>query len=718
LKYLCLDVETKVTDIVTVDPDSGKEKLVKDNSPFNPENYLVSCNWRKIEDGVIGSNNYTVFRHNEQQGKGDPTALQEALDWADCVVAHNAKYDVMWLKEAGFRLPDTIRCTMILEYILYRGVKKPLSLEEIAKRRQVTHKKSELTDSYWKQGIGFEAMPLAIVLEYADADVLSCAEVFIQQLEDYQKPENKSLNNVLTLMNEMLLFIVEIERNGIQIDTVALDKVEEDYRTELAALEKRMNEIAVEVMGDTPINLSSGEDISKLVYSREFTDKKNHKIIFNLGTDELGNPMWPPRMSPAKFAEAVRRTTKKVQRTEAQHCTTCAGHGFIRKTKQDGTPYKKTTKCTICEGRGYVLAPTGVLGGLKLVPSGPEDASVNGFKTDKETIELLIDQAKRKGNLLAVEFLVKKQRLNAINTYLNSFVMGIKRWTRSDNIIHPKYNQCSTSTARLSSNDPNYQNQPRDASFPIRKVVVSRFDNGRIIETDFSGLEFVTAGELSRDPQIIEDVLTGKDIHSQTAVIVHQITNPEDYDFKGKHKWMRSEVKPDTFAPLYGAQGKNKPEHIRRYYEQFFNIYKRHGEWQIEQMDEVMHHGFIQTPSGRQYAFPGTRRIRGKRTTNATKIVNFPIQGYATGDIVPLACVRTLRKFKELKLRSVLILTVHDSIVVDAHPDEIQTVCEVLKWATQEVTTEIKDRWGYEHILPLKSETSVGGNWGSLEAIH
>ena len=87
------------------------------------------------------------------------------------------------------------------------------------------------------------------------------------------------------------------------------------------------------------------------------------------------------------------------------------------------------------------------------------------------------------------------------------------------------------------------------------------------------------------------------------------------------------------------------------------------------------------------------------------------MQSAATADIVPLSCIRAFRKFKEHNLRSKLVLTVHDSIVVDTHPDEEQQVKDVLKWAMEKVTDEAKELWNYEFILPLKIETSRGKNW-------
>ena len=453
MNIIVLDGETTVQWIEEVDED-GKKKTVIDNSPYNPENKLVSVNWRKIENGVIGEDNHSIYFHNEYPQSDPREPLQEALDWADMVVAHNAKYDIIWLNACGFKLPKKFYCTMIGEYVLARGTYQPLSLKETAIRRNVTHKKSDLTEEYWNKGVGFESMPLPVVMEYADADVLSCAEIFIEQQKDWEKPENASLNNIVELMNDMLEFIVEIEHNGIKIDTDRLAEVEAEFRAELVELENDLNEIARSVMGDTPFSLTSGPDISKIVFSREVVHPITHKLQFNLGLDKWGRKQYPPYMTDRQFNDAVRKTTRIIKKTIASSCERCQGTGKIRHFKKNGEPYKNMNACKTCEGNGYILTDTNQVAGLKLVPEVPADASVHGFSVSKENLDRLIDQAERRGKLNAVEFLKKKKRLNAVNVYLNSFVEGMKRWTRKNNLLHAGFNQTTTKTGRLSSSSP------------------------------------------------------------------------------------------------------------------------------------------------------------------------------------------------------------------------------------------------------------------------
>jgi DNA polymerase-1 len=89
------------------------------------------------------------------------------------------------------------------------------------------------------------------------------------------------------------------------------------------------------------------------------------------------------------------------------------------------------------------------------------------------------------------------------------------------------------------------QNMPRGGTFPVKKVFVSRFENGQILEADFAQLEFRVAAYLSQDKVAMEEVRTGFDVHSYTAKIISDAGQPTS----------RQVAKMHTFAPLYGASG-------------------------------------------------------------------------------------------------------------------------------------------------------------------
>ena len=689
-----------------------------DNSPFNPLNRCVSAHWGWIGWDTVEDYQHSIYYHNEYPTPDKPDAFQAALYKAEIVVFHNAKFDVQWLLEMGFVIPDTLKiyCSMVAEFILQKSRRNPVSLKMSAERRKLkSQKKSDLIDALFKDRIGFEAMPLDTMLEYAEADIHTTGELYLQQQSDFYTDDNKSLVPVCDHMNDMLLFLVEIERNGAYIDLDVLKKVETDFLNEKNELTTRLNQIVEYVMGDTPINLNSQDDMTKVVYSRRVINKHDHKLTFNIGTNEAGKALRPPHMTPKQFNTAVRATTTIVYKTDAVSCCDCEGVGTIQKFKTvtkiklgkkykvSGDPYKNRTRCKTCSGLGAIYQPNGRVAGLKMVPESAFDAAMGGFKTDKETIKRLIAKAEAKDNDYAVEFLTKISRLNAITTYLDSFVAGIEKGTRSDGLLHANFNQCVAATGRLSSSGPNLQNQPK-RGFPVRSAIVSRFKNGKIIEGDYSGLEFRTACELSRDAQGIADIIEGKDIHRQTASIINQCA-PDAVS-----KEMRQSAKAWSFLPLFGGSSYGHPPHIAAYLDGFYEIYEGIHAWHDQLMTGTLKNGIVQTPSGRQYFWPNVVRTRGGRVSNATQILNYPVQGFAA-DTVQLACIRAHRLFKKNKLESKLILTVHDSIVVDATEDEYDQVISILQEAMVGVPKEIEQRYNYKCVVPLDIEISVGDNW-------
>ena len=710
MKILVLDLET------TVERIEGRI----DNSPKNPRNKCVSGYWGWLGEDTVDHVKKAVWYHKDYEGCDPTDELRADLLSADMMVCHNTKFDAEWLQEMGFTLPPIVYDTMIVEYLLAKGQRRPLSLKESAIRRKVKSlKKSELIDEMFRDGVDFSEMPLDVVNEYAEADVKACGELYLAQLPILEREHNQSLKKVIPFMHEMLLFLCEIEMNGVKVDLDALEEVEREFESEKEILEKRLNEIVEMVMGDTPINLNSGADMTKVVYSREVISREAHQQTFNIGTNEAGKSLRPPFMTQSQFVDAVRATTKIVHKTRAIKCHDCNGMGSIQKYKvktkiklgkkyrvQTDEPYKNRTKCKTCTGAGAIYQSTGIAAGLKMSPSSAFDASINGFKTDKETIKGLILQAERKKNDIAVEFLTKISRLSALSVYLDSFVAGIQRGTRNTGFLHANFNQCVAATGRLSSGGGmsiNLQNQPK-RGFPVRKCFISRFENGIWIESDYSGLEFRTACELSRDSQGLSDILEGKDIHRQTASIC--LKKPASHvtkDERQGHKWA-------SFQPLFGGTGFGMPDHIKAYFDRFYGIYEGIYGWHQSLMTGTLKNGTVETPSGRQYFWPNVERTKNGRVTSATQILNYPVQGFSA-DLVQLACIRAFKLFKQADLRSKLTLTVHDSICVDTHPDEIEQVKSILTEAMTGVGEEAEKRFGYKTIVPLDIEISGGPNW-------
>ena len=530
-----VDVETSF-----VTGENGKT----DPSPFNSKNKLVS----------VGINNeYLFFNHDERQDNGAFIKVQNILDKTTLLIGHNLKFDLAWLYEVGFKYSGKVYDTMIGEYVLQRGVRKALSLKECCNRRKLSSK-SDATQDFINQGISFEMMPSKIVEEYGRQDIAVTRELYHSQVDDFKQAKNRNLVPTVKMMNSFLQVLTKMEMNGIQIDLDALHDVETKFKTEYDELREKIDTIIWERMGDTRINPASPEQLSWLIYGVKVVDKKKWAEAFNIGIDpQTKKQKKKPKLSRTQFTRMVAQMTQPIYKTRSHQCIHCSGQGRIQKIKVNGEPYKNLSPCHHCSGTGIIYEETKARAGFTLNPSFVSDVSEGGFKTDRVTLGKLTNTDDAELN----EFIECITRYNALETYLNTFVEGIKSHCNKDGSLHPKFMQCVTATGRLSSRDPNFQNQPRGKTFPIRRVVTSRWEGGKILEMDFAQLEFRTAVFLSQDKQGMADIQNKVDIHQFTADVIGV---------------SRQEAKGHTFKPLYGGMSGTESE--KKYYKEFLVKYK------------------------------------------------------------------------------------------------------------------------------------------------
>lgn len=487
----------------------GSERWL-DISPYHPDNRLVSYGVRTLQKGTVpevwSDVGYRCVHSNLHPSDTDAKEYLAAR-MAECtlLIGHHIKHDLSWIFECGFQYSGDLWDTALAEYILLRGLKAPLSLKEVANRLGVSQKKSDLVKGYLDREVSFEDIPWEIVEEYGIADVVATSEIFEKQWERFHGAD-KHLYPTFRMSCAYVHFLVELERNGIAISEENLREVEQQYILRHEELKKGLEVVATKYMGGVPIELSSPDFRSKLFFSRVVNDKTRWHDIFNIGVDYRGKANKPPTMTKALFNGAVRALTSVVFRQDATQCRTCSGSGRVDKAKKDGTPYINKPRCLACDGTGVIYSSTGKVAGFKLVPRGPADCANAGFKTNKETLEELLEYTT---NLECRQFIKDWIEYNAISTYLNTFVNAILRFSfRSDSIIlHTVYNQTVTSTGRLSSSNPNLQNMPRGKTFPVRRAFQSRFPGGTLTEADYSGLEFRAAGALSGCPIVLRDIL-------------------------------------------------------------------------------------------------------------------------------------------------------------------------------------------------------------------
>jgi DNA polymerase I-like protein with 3'-5' exonuclease and polymerase domains len=511
------------------------------------------------------------------------------------------------------------------------------------------------------------------------------------------------LKQVVKLSMEMLDALIDIERAGIKISNEKLAKIKADYQAEYDQLYSDLMDIAEGAMGDTPINLDSPDDRSKLLYSREVVDKAAWKEAFNIGTEQRGHTKKQKRktkMSPTMFKETVKQLAPVFRKTRGERCEECGGTGRRRNRLKSGALSKNVVKCKLCTGTGVIYVKLNEPAGLRVIPRGPEDTAAAGFRTDKETLSEI--RLELEGD--AREFVDKYTRYSMIRTYLNTFVDSLEKYQDGRGFIHPNFNQCVTATGRLSSSRPNFQNMPRGATFPAREAIVSRYEGGYILEGDYSQLEFRVAGYLSQDAVIYEEVKSGFDVHSYTAEIMGV---------------SRQDAKAHTFKPLYGGVlGTNRE---MAYYSAFRNKYQGVTEWHDKLQEQAVTNKQVVLPSGREYAFPYAKYTRYGTTVGSTSIKNYPVQGFATADLLPLALIKlhkSLKAVQEPAPKSKIINTVHDSIIMDVHPDEKDWMVELLKRSMLCIPEECSREFGIDFDMPIEIELKMGTDWLNLEELE
>lgn len=291
-------------------------------------------------------------------------------------------------------------------------------------------------------------------------------------------------------------------------------------------------------------------------------------------------------------------------------------------------------------------------------------------------------------------------------------------------------------------------------SVNIKKCFKSRWEDGYIVEADFSQLEVVGAAIVSGDENMKQDLLDGIDSHSQSAAWL----NPQySYDeilsgYKAEDPFftkLRKNAKGPRFELQYGAGAKSIAENnnltkdeaqgfIDRYYEryatlrQFQQSVREEVESNLKPIDEYhngvqVEEGTYVSITGRRYKFkqqPAPKFLRDKGvmlSISPTQIANYPMQGFATGDIVPEVLGRIHRALgisDDLWNYCLPINTVHDSIIFDVKEKVLQKAGSLIKATMQSAPSWMKMRFGVDIDLPLNVDVEYGKDWSSLTKLE
>ncbi|PIP71890.1 MAG: DNA polymerase I [Nitrospinae bacterium CG22_combo_CG10-13_8_21_14_all_47_10] len=317
----------------------------------------------------------------------------------------------------------------------------------------------------------------------------------------------------------------------------------------------------------------------------------------------------------------------------------------------------------------------------------------SGYSTDVSVLEELAAEHDLPEMILTYRQLGKLK-----STYVDALQEDIFSKTGR---VHTSFNQTVAATGRLSSSNPNLQNIPirTEMGREIRKAFTAEGSN-YLLSADYSQVELRILAHLSEDEALIEAFQMGEDIHTRTACEIFG-TSPDRLDAEARRM-----AKAVNFGIVYGLsafglsrQLKIFPKDAKKFIDQYFALYKKVKVYMEETVAQAREVGYTMTIMNRKRYLPDLKSQNRQVREAAERVaVNSPVQGSAA-DLIKLAMIQLAKKISEKKLKSRMILQVHDELLFECPEDEEQEIRALVKK-------------GMEEVVPLKVPLVVDMGWG------
>ncbi len=546
--------------------DEGSEEEAQEKSRLHPLSFIV-----EKFSGVFGNPKIAKF-------------------------GHNLKYDLHILRNSGIEVGGRLSDSMLAHYVFdptSRHGMDPLAREYL---HYDTIHITELIGERGKNQITMDQVDVERVAEYAaeDADITwQLHEMLVAKVK-----ETKSEPAFEQCENELIRVILDMETEGVRIDTAVLADYSKELEHEIFGIEQRIHELA----GET-FNIASNQQLGNILFEK-----------------------------------------------------------------------------------------------LKLTNGGK--TATGQFSTGEEVLQELVE-----AHPIIKEILEYRACTKLKSTYVDKLPLCIDSMSGR---IHTSFNQALTETGRLSSDNPNLQNIPirTDRGKRIRAAFIPRDNQHVLMSADYSQIELRLMASMSGDEAMIDAFAHDEDIHLNTASRVYGVPAAD------VTKEMRSYCKMVNFGIIYGISAfglaqrlgtsrTNAAELIKAY----FDLYPGVKRYMDKMVEDAREKGYVETLMGRK------RPLRDINSRNSTirssaerNAINTPVQGSAA-DLIKLAMVTVHNEMAAQKLKSKLILQVHDELVFDVCQDEVEVLRELV---SRRMTTVMK------LAVPLKVDIGVGANW--LEA--
>mgnify|MGYP003335129003 FL=1 len=582
---------------------------------------------------------------------GKTLSFEENL--VDIIIGHNLTFDLhyvykTWPSEKLKFQKVKLWDTQLAAYILSGQQHKFASLDELSAQYKLPLKYDKVKE-YFDAGFGADLVPINMLKEYLKQDVYNTETIAYAQMK--QATELNMLPLIISQM-EALHATIEMTYNGLQIDGKQLADYTAIVHRNMVASQDESTKLLKELSG-RDVDIASNKQLSIVLFGG--TVSKEEKIV--AGMYKNGKPKYKKE----KVIEQVP---------------------------------------PLINPKNYV--------------------SKNGSVDDKVLSELIATHPAGGGvcNLL---YNIKQYReySKEYSTYCQSLYSHIMTSGR----IYGNISHVNTNTGRLSSSSPNLQNISNSL---VKKSFCSRFPNGKLMEFDFSQLEVAILAHISNDKQLIKDITEGADIHSELYKDMYG-----KYPTKEDRKWFKTL----TFGLLYGAGPKTLADNakcdiavankfIDTFYSRYWGVQRYHIKIQSDaDREAVLNPGDVKrtysviSETGRRYVFKEyeasewVKKIsKRKFSFSPTELKNYPVQGLATADIVPLMLGILFRNFVGDE-EVALVNTIHDSILFDVQEQAVDRVHEKVVEILGNTHTYYENTFGVPLKLPLSVGCNVGSNW-------
>ena len=322
-----------------------------------------------------------------------------------------------------------------------------------------------------------------------------------------------------------------------------------------------------------------------------------------------------------------------------------------------------------------------------------------GFSTDASVLEELKDTSP------VIELLLQYRQLAKLkSTYTDAFLALVD--TRTGR-IHTSYNQTGTTTGRLSSSEPNLQNLPirTELGGKIRQAIVAR-PGWCLLSADYSQIDLRALAHISQDADLIATFERDEDVHASTASKIFSVSPGQVTSA------MRRAAKTVNFGVIYGmsdygleqATDFNREE-AAQFITSYFEKYPGVKEYIETTKQQAKTRGYVQTVLGRRRYIPEINSSNRQLREAAERMaINMPVQG-TSADIIKIAMINLYREINQRGLESKMILQVHDELVFEVAPAEV----DIMKTIVLELMPD-----ALKLDVPLKVDIKLGNNWGEV----